>query len=157
MGNRGRWCSGGEDDGGRGLEGDDPLGTLSSKARRGKDNAGFVEMDAEYERGSDSDSGSDGGSDDSKTDVDDLSDGEKAELMAMGKKMINKKQRVRSPFILFFFGVRVRVRVRVRVLRVLRVLALSRFASRRIAPSRPSHRVPMIIDSFFLKKLIGIV
>ena len=34
------------DDGGAGLEGDDPLGNKSSRARRGEDNAGFVEMGA---------------------------------------------------------------------------------------------------------------
>ena len=79
-----------EDDGGAGLEGDDPTGVKSSRARRGADNAGFLEAPAEYERGSDSDSDSD-----SEDDPDDLSDGEKAEVLAIGKNMIRKKDRVR--------------------------------------------------------------
>ena len=81
-----------EDDGGAGLEGNDPTGIKASRARRGADNAGFLEAPAEYERGSDSDSDSDS---EEEEDPDDLSDGEKAEVLAIGKNMIRKKDRVR--------------------------------------------------------------
>jgi len=81
-----------EDDGGAGLEGNDPTGIKASRARRGADNAGFLEAPAEYERGSDSDSDSE---EEEEEDPDDLSDGEKAEVLAIGKNMIRKKDRVR--------------------------------------------------------------
>lgn len=77
-----------EDDGGWGLEGDDATGTKMSKARAGKDNAGFMEVAAEMSGSESSDDGKD---------VDDISDGEKAEILAIGKKMLRKKERV-SPF-----------------------------------------------------------
>jgi len=78
-----------EDDGGAGLSGADPVGTKIGRARRGKDNAGFLEAPAEPEARSDS-SGSD-----TDSDPDDISDGEKAEILAIGKNMIRKKDRVR--------------------------------------------------------------
>lgn len=78
-----------EDDGGAGLSGADPTGTDIGRARRGKDNAGFLEAPAEPEARSDS-SGSD-----TDSDPDDISDGEKAEILAIGKNMIRKKDRVR--------------------------------------------------------------
>ena len=78
-----------EDDGGAGLSGADPVGTKIGRARRGKDNAGFLEAPAEPEARSDS-SGSD-----TYSDPDDISDGEKAEILAIGKNMIRKKDRVR--------------------------------------------------------------
>ena len=77
-----------EDDGGWGLEGDDATGTKMSRARAGKDNAGFMEVAAEMSGSESSDDGKD---------VDDISDGEKAEILAIGKKMLRKKERV-SPF-----------------------------------------------------------
>jgi len=51
----------------------------------------YSKVGAEAEAGSSSD-----GSDDEPTDVDDISDGEKAEILAIGKHMIRKKERVRS-------------------------------------------------------------
>ena len=74
-----------EDDGGWGLESNDATGTTMSRARKGKDNAGFMEAAAEM-------SGSD--TSDEDKDVDDISDGEKAEILAIGKKMLRKKERV---------------------------------------------------------------
>jgi hypothetical protein len=74
-----------EDDGGWGLESNDATGTSMSRARKGKDNAGFIEAAAEM-------SGSD--TSDEDKDVDDISDGEKAEILAIGKKMLRKKERV---------------------------------------------------------------
>ena len=74
-----------EDDGGWGLESNDATGTTMSRARKGKDNAGFIEAAAEM-------SGSD--TSDEDKDVDDISDGEKAEILAIGKKMLRKKERV---------------------------------------------------------------
>jgi AdoMet-dependent rRNA methyltransferase SPB1 len=84
-----------EDDGGAGLSGADPVGTKLGRARRGKDNAGFLEAPAEPEANSDS-SGSD-----TDSDPDDISDGEKAEILAIGKNMIRKKDRVRQTDELF--------------------------------------------------------
>ena len=78
------------DDGGAGLEGDDPTGIRSDRARRGAHNAGFMEAPAEYEAASGSDS------DEDDDDPDDISDGEKAEILAIGKNMIRKKDRVRA-------------------------------------------------------------
>lgn len=86
-----------EDDGGKGLTGSDPTGTKMTKARKGKDNAGFMEAPAEYEANSDS-SDSESESDD----VDDISDDEKAEILAIGKNMIRKKERVRLVWFLVF-------------------------------------------------------
>ena len=86
-----------EDDGGAGLSGADPTGTDIGRARRGKDNAGFLEAPAEPEARSDS-SGSD-----TDSDPDDISDGEKAEILAIGKNMIRKKDRVRRRKIFWFF------------------------------------------------------
>lgn len=76
-----------EDDGGAGLQGNDPTGVKSSRARRGADNAGFIEVGPEHEAGSSSEDSDD-------EDVDDISDGEKAEILAIGKNMIRKKDRV---------------------------------------------------------------
>ena len=59
-----------------------------SSARAGKDAAGFMEVAAEMSGSESSDDGKD---------VDDISDGEKAEILAIGKKMLRKKERV-SPF-----------------------------------------------------------
>ena len=99
-----------EDDGGAGLSGADPAGASARRARAGRDNAGFLEAPAEPEARSDS-SGSDTDSDD----PDDISDGEKAEILAIGKNMIRKKDRVR--FFLFrrwfFFALRRRRRASV--------------------------------------------
>ena len=83
-----------EDDGGAGLSGADPAGAKASRARAGRDNAGFLEAPAELEARSDS-----SGSDTESDDPDDISDGEKAEILAIGKNMIRKKDRVR--FFLF--------------------------------------------------------
>lgn len=79
-----------EDDGGAGLSGADPAGAKASRARAGRDNAGFLEAPAELEARSDS-----SGSDTESDDPDDISDGEKAEILAIGKNMIRKKDRVR--------------------------------------------------------------
>ena len=79
------------DDGGAGLEGDDPTGIRSDRARRGAHNAGFMEAPAEYEAASGSDS-----DEEDDDDPDDISDGEKAEILAIGKNMIRKKDRVRA-------------------------------------------------------------
>ena len=79
-----------EDDGGAGLSGADPAGANASRARAGRDNAGFLEAPAELEARSDS-----SGSDTESDDPDDISDGEKAEILAIGKNMIRKKDRVR--------------------------------------------------------------
>jgi AdoMet-dependent rRNA methyltransferase SPB1 len=79
------------DDGGAGLEGDDPTGIRSDRARRGAHNAGFMEAPAEYEAASGSDS-----DEEEDDDPDDISDGEKAEILAIGKNMIRKKDRVRA-------------------------------------------------------------
>jgi AdoMet-dependent rRNA methyltransferase SPB1 len=79
------------DDGGAGLEGDDPTGIRSDRARRGAHNAGFMEAPAEYEVASGSDS-----DEEEDDDPDDISDGEKAEILAIGKNMIRKKDRVRA-------------------------------------------------------------
>ena len=59
-----------------------------SRARAGKDYAGFMEVAAEMSGSESSDDGKD---------VDDISDGEKAEILAIGKKMLRKKERA-SPF-----------------------------------------------------------
>ena len=83
-----------EDDGGAGLSGADPAGATAARARAGRDNAGFLEAPAELEARSDS-----SGSDTESDDPDDISDGEKAEILAIGKNMIRKKDRVR--FFLF--------------------------------------------------------
>lgn len=79
-----------EDDGGAGLSGADPAGATAARARAGRDNAGFLEAPAELEARSDS-----SGSDTESDDPDDISDGEKAEILAIGKNMIRKKDRVR--------------------------------------------------------------
>jgi len=79
-----------EDDGGAGLSGADPAGAVAARARAGRDNAGFLEAPAELEARSDS-----SGSDTESVDPDDISDGEKAEILAIGKNMIRKKDRVR--------------------------------------------------------------
>ena len=79
-----------EDDGGAGLSGADPAGAVAARARAGRDNAGFLEAPAELEARSDS-----SGSDTESDDPDDISDGEKAEILAIGKNMIRKKDRVR--------------------------------------------------------------
>ena len=77
------------------MSGADPVGTKIGRARRGKDNAGFLEAPAEPEANSES-SGSD-----TDSDPDDISDGEKAEILAIGKNMIRKKDRVRQTDELF--------------------------------------------------------
>ena len=79
-----------EDDGGAGLSGADPAGATAARARAGRDNAGFLEAPAELEARSDS-----SGSDTESDDPDDISDEEKAEILAIGKNMIRKKDRVR--------------------------------------------------------------
>tara|TARA_B110000977_G_scaffold194301_1_gene270662 strand:+ start:333 stop:2102 length:1770 start_codon:yes stop_codon:yes gene_type:complete len=84
-----------EDDGGAGLSGNDPTGTKTSRARAGKDNQHFLEAPAEYEADSASSDS------DSDSDPDDISDDEKAEILAIGKNMIRKKDRVRA---IIFFG-----------------------------------------------------
>ena len=91
-----------EDDGGAGLSGADPAGAVAARARAGRDNAGFLEAPAELEARSDS-----SGSDTESDDPDDISDGEKAEILAIGKNMIRKKDRVR------FFALRRRRRASV--------------------------------------------
>ena len=60
-----------------------------------------MEAPAEYEARSDS-----SGSDTESDDPDDISDGEKAEILAIGKNMIRKKDRVRFfvPAVGFFFA-----------------------------------------------------
>jgi AdoMet-dependent rRNA methyltransferase SPB1 len=80
-----------EDDGGIGLTGSDPTGIKDSRARKGKENAGFLEAPAEFEARADSSD-----SDSEASDPDDLSDNEKAEILAIGKNMIRKKDRVRA-------------------------------------------------------------
>ena len=94
-----------EDDGGAGLSGADPAGATAARARAGRDNAGFLEAPAELEARSDS-----SGSDTESDDPDDISDGEKAEILAIGKNMIRKKDRVRffvpACGFLFFFALR---------------------------------------------------
>ena len=88
-----------EDDGGAGLSGADPAGTSSRRARAGRDNAGFLEAPAEPEARSDSSD-----SETESDDPDDISDGEKAEILAIGKNMIRKKDRVRARARRFGFG-----------------------------------------------------
>ena len=120
-----------EDDGGAGLSGADPTGTDIGRARRGKDNAGFLEAPAEPEARSDS-SGSD-----TDSDPDDISDGEKAEILAIGKNMIRKKDRVRRRKIFGFSF-------------------LSRFtAFGSVSVFRFSRRAP--VRTIYLSRIIGIV
>lgn len=95
-----------EDDGGAGLSGADPAGATAARARAGRDNAGFLEAPAELEARSDS-----SGSDTESDDPDDISDGEKAEILAIGKNMIRKKDRVRFFFFCAFFRRRRRASV----------------------------------------------
>ena len=72
------------------ITGREPLDGVAVRARAGRDNAGFLEAPAELEARSDS-----SGSDTESDDPDDISDGEKAEILAIGKNMIRKKDRVR--------------------------------------------------------------
>ena len=140
-----------EDDGGAGLSGADPAGATAARARAGRDNAGFLEAPAELEARSDS-----SGSDTESDDPDDISDGEKAEILAIGKNMIRKKDRVRffvdgGGFFFFarFFGAEDERRFSARSSTLVDA-RLFRF-------SVSTLRSPAPVRTIYLSRIIGIV